>query len=120
MTNSAKAKGNKFENDVCKVFNEFGFTAARIKAGWSEDQGDLEVAEFPEFVWQCKNYKDVAGGLRGGVDGAEQQLLHKPGARYPVAVVKRRSKPAEEAYAVMPLEQFIKLIERLKRHDDTE
>ena len=46
---------------------------------------------------------------REGVDGAQFQVVNA-GKQFGVAVVKRRLKPAHDAYAVMPLDAFLNLV----------
>lgn len=68
MTNKQKRKGDQFERDVVETLRSAGIKAQRTRAGWSDDQGDIETPDTP-IAWQCKNHKDVACALRQGVDG---------------------------------------------------
>lgn len=108
MANPAKRKGDAFEREVVEALRAAGITAQRTRAGWADDQGDIETPELP-IAWQCKNHKDVATALREGVDGAQEQATNA-GKLFGVAVVKRRLQPASEAYVAMPLRVFVELL----------
>lgn len=80
MPSRSKTKGNKFENDVCKLFNniyetqEFHRTpssgAVMGRTNWGKRQGlaegvkrtlgsDIIVPDWFEFAVECKHYKDT-------------------------------------------------------------
>ena len=111
MANKSKNKGSQFERDVVRVLTDSGIKAERIRAGWSDDRGDLDTPELP-IAWQCKNRQDLSRALREGVDGSQIQA-ENAGKAFGVAVVKRNQRPTADAYAVMSLNQFLSLIECL-------
>jgi hypothetical protein len=60
MSNPAKAKGSRFEREICDYLGEL-FPAERIPAGASLDRGDLWTPTV-DFVWQCKNRQQLSLG----------------------------------------------------------
>lgn len=107
-----KRKGDAFERDVVRVFNEYGFPHAEraLGLGRHDDRGD--VAGVPGFLIEAKNCARLE--LATWVDEAVREVIAN-GVRagellVPVVVVKRRGKPADYAYAVMPLQPFVRLI----------
>lgn len=114
MSNPNKAKGAQWERDARDVFIAFGHTAcARVYGeGCPTDVGDLTLGyELRDFCLQAKNWKDFSPSV--WLDAAKRQAVNK-GARYPVAVVKRRGKNALEGYAVMTLGDFAHLLAELR------
>ena len=111
MTTPSKAKGDAFERAVVEHLNQWEFAshAERRKAGMTDDRGDIVGAW--DLAIECKNHADVAGALRLGVDGLSEKRKHSK-VRTAIAVVKRRGKPAEQAYAVMALRDFCALYQR--------
>lgn len=106
MTNPQKSKGTAFETAIYRFLQDAGLFAYKPRQEGHKDIGDIHA---PPFVIQAKNYKDIPTALRAGVDGAAVQRRH---ARMPfgVAVIKRPRKPIEEAYVVMRLGDFPKLV----------
>lgn len=111
MTTPSKAKGDAFERAVVAHLNEWEFAAhaERRKAGMTDDRGDIVGAW--DLAVECKNYSDVARGLREGLDGLDEKRKHSK-VRTAIAVVKRARKPADQAYAVMTLRDFCALYQR--------
>lgn len=60
MSNAAKAKGSKFERDICDYLAEV-MEAERIPAGATLDKGDIWTPP-PSAVWQCKNRQQLSLG----------------------------------------------------------
>lgn len=111
MSNPNKQKGTKFESDVVAVLRAAGIDARRVAQSGALDTGDVHGIE--PFTGQCKAYANVADALRDGVDGVEAQR-QRNGTEYGVAFVKRRMKPAGQAYAVMTLDTFAEILKRLR------
>jgi hypothetical protein len=115
---AAKRKGTKFESDVRDflngVFKEEGVPrkAYRPAQEGFRDTGDLHGLS--PFILQAKNWKDLTSALREGVDGAQVQAGHA-GEEFGAAVIKRPRKPVSEAYVVLPLRVFARLLVRLWR-----
>jgi hypothetical protein len=102
-----KRKGSAFERDVVHYLREHGFLDAEraYGAGRPEDIGD--VVGVPGVTIECKAVRSI--DLAGFVDEAERERIN---ARQPygVAVVKRRGKSTGQAYVVMSLEAFSRLV----------
>ena len=103
-----KAKGDRFERDVVRVLRENGHPYAEraLRLGAHADFAD--IAGVPGFHIECRD--------RGRIElGAWLTLLnvearHIPSNPVPVLVVKRRQKPTEQAYVVLELGRFARLI----------
>lgn len=100
MANAAKRKGDRWERALVDWFNDNGFphVERRYGAGQPHDRGD--IIGIPGACIEAKNHKRIA--LAEFVDEAVEEA-EEAGAAWPIAIVKRRYKPTEEAYAVMPL-----------------
>lgn len=110
-----KAKGTRWERDVRDYLNRSGFDVYRPAPEGFRDTGDLHG--LPLFAVQCKDWRDVTGAIREGLDGARVQAANR-GEPYGVAVVKRARKPVSRAYAVLDLETFVDLLHRLQRAEE--
>jgi hypothetical protein len=104
---ASKRKGSQFERDVVTYLRGHGFRFAERSygAGRPEDVGDIDG--LPGFVLECKAHRSI--DLAGWIDEAEHERLN---ARQPFGVViaKRRNKSTGDAYAVMTLETFSRLV----------
>lgn len=110
----SRVKGSQFERDVVKVFRDYSFLQAdRRLAGQLDDKGDIQGV--PDLTIECKNHANVAVALRSAVDEARQARV-RTGTKHYVGVVKRRGKPATEAYAVMALEDFLEIWYRMAQY----
>lgn len=106
-----KDKGAKWERDIVAFLKSRGVAAYRPHAEGFHDVGDVHGVS--PFVIQAKDWRDVTGAIREGLDGAQVQAGNS-GETYGVAVVKRARKPAADAYAVMRLEDLAALILQLR------
>lgn len=107
MTNRSKAKGTAFESDVVAFFQEHGYPHAERRAlAGNVDKGDV-TGLGPDWVIECKAVREIT--LAAFVDEAETERKNA-GAKYGVAVVKRRGKNVAKAYAVMELDRFVELM----------
>lgn len=107
MSNPRKAKGTKWETEIKGFANRVLGARAKVYRPAQEgfaDTGDLHGVS--PFVIQAKNWKDLVGALRVGVDGAVKQA-RAAGERWGVAVIKRHRRPVGEAYAVMRLVDWL-------------
>lgn len=111
MSNPQKAKGTAWETAIVRFFREHGFYAIKPRQEGFKDVGDIHVEGL--FTLQAKNYKDVATGVRLGVEGAQVQRVNA-GLPFGLAVVKRARKPVEEAYVVMRLGDLPDLVRAVK------
>lgn len=115
MSNPRKAKGTRWETAVTRALNAFwggrhGLKAYKPRQEGFRDVGDIHASP---FVIQAKDWKDVVGALREGLDGAEKQKRNA-GEPYGVATIKRARRPVGDAYAVMTLETFARLVLRIR------
>jgi hypothetical protein len=96
QSRARKQKGRQFESDVVEYLRSYGFPAAeRRRQRGAKDAGD--IAGVLGVVWECKNHKDH--DLAGFVDEAEREA----GSEIGIVVLKRRGKPASDAYAIVSL-----------------
>lgn len=115
MSAANKAKGSRYESEVCDALQGAGVKAKRLPRTGAHDIGD---AAFPvnggTVVLELKNRREinlaqfVAEAL---VESANYE--HKYPAEAPAfgaAVVKRRQKGVMESYVVMQLDEFIELL----------
>lgn len=109
MSNPQKAKGTRWETAVYRFLQDAGIFAYKPRQEGFRDVGDIHA---PPFVLQAKDWKDVTGALREGVDGAAVQKIHAD-MPYGAAVVKRARRPVEDAYVVIRLGDLPDLIRAL-------
>ena len=106
MSNRAVAKGREWENAVARYLRHAGFngTERRAKAG-RYDKGDL--IGIPGFMVECK-----AGRRMDLAEWMEEVRTQTLNAKTPFGalVVKRPRKRVENAYVVMFLEDFARLV----------
>lgn len=112
-----KAKGTRWEVAVRDALNglfggRYGLKAYRPAQEGFRDTGDLHGVS--PFVIQAKDWRSVADALREGLNGAVLQAKHA-GEPYGVAIVKRARRPVGDAYAILRLEDFARVLLRLRR-----
>lgn len=117
MGNKHKAKGTSFETLIVNYLKEQGFPDARRTALAGEnDAGDIhgvtQKTEVPykEVAIQCKNQKSFK--LSEWLNATVSQASKLPRG-IPLLVVKRPGKGEKalgESYAIMPLEDMLKLL----------
>lgn len=109
---SARSKGSAFERDVVAVLRAAGHRYAErgYRLGAPDDRGDVDG--IPGYLFECRNRRaiELAGWLDEIVAEAEAVATWRRVSQVPVLVVKRRGKPASQAYAVLELATFAKLI----------
>lgn len=109
MVNRAKQKGTAFETAVVRYLSaETGDWVERRALSGAEDKGDI-VGDgvLADWVLELKDHKQI--NLAGFVDEAEAEGRNA-GSRWFAAVVKRRRKPVQDSYVVMPLWLWTELI----------
>ena len=106
MTNPAKIKGSQFECDCVKVFNDNGFphVERRYGAGNTLDKGDVNGIQ---AVIECKNLAKIT--LASIMDETARETANSH-FDLGIAVIKRRGKSADHAYAVVTLLDMITLL----------
>ncbi|UIW13518.1 RusA-like Holliday junction resolvase [Arthrobacter phage Lizalica] len=114
---AAKSKGTAFETLIVKALAAFfggrhGLAPRRVAQEGFNDSGDIHGVS--PFIIQAKAYKSWEDAIRLGLDGAEKQKGHA-GEPYGVAFVKRPRRSIGDAYAVMTVATFARLLLRLRR-----
>lgn len=110
MTNPNKAKGDRFELELTRYLADVhGRQVRRPHQEGYEDVGDIHLSP---FVIQAKNWRTITEALNVGLAGAHVQAEHAE-EPYGVVAVKRRGKPASQAYVAMTAETFRDITKRL-------
>lgn len=107
MTSPQARKGGQFERDVCTFLREHGHPYAEraYGAGRPGDVGDIDG--IPNWCIEAKNHKTI--DLAGFMAEAERERLN--GRRLNAAVIaKRRGKSVADAYVVIDLTTFARLL----------
>jgi Holliday junction resolvase len=102
-----KAKGSLFEREVCAYLRENGhpYAERHYGAGRPDDVGDIDG--IVGWTIEAKAHKSI--DLAGFVDEVERERVN--GRRSFAAVVaKRRGKPTADAYVVLSLSTFARLV----------
>jgi hypothetical protein len=112
MTNR---KGPRWERLVADLFQAEGFLWAdrKTKRG-RRDQGDVTGIE--DWTLECKDEQTIR--LAAGVDEAALEAANA-GTPWFAAIIKRRRKNVRDAYVVMPLWLFVRLVKRLLGMEQT-
>lgn len=114
MSNPQKRKGTAWETAIVRFLREAGLYAIKPRQEGALDVGDVHVEGL--VVLQAKDYRDLATGIREGVEGVRVQRGHA-GLRFGFAVVKRARKPVEDAYVVMRLGDLPDLVRALAEQE---
>ena len=108
----SRDKGARWEQALCRLFVEHGWQAitSRNARGGAQMGADI-ITDLP-VVCEAKNQSrmDLSGWL-------DQAIAQAPGDLAAV-FVKRRQKPAEQAYVVMQADQFLELCAMTERAAD--
>ncbi|QIG58512.1 RusA-like Holliday junction resolvase [Arthrobacter phage DrSierra] len=117
---AAKSKGTAFETLIVKALaaffgGRFGLAPRRVAQEGFNDSGDIHGVS--PFIIQAKAYKSWEDAIRLGLDGAEKQKSHA-GEPYGVAFVKRPRRSIGDAYAVMTVATFARLLLRLRSAEE--
>lgn len=117
MSNPAKQKGTAWESAVVRTLSAFwsrreGLEPRRVAQTGFEDIGDIHGVD--PFIIQAKAWKDLASALREGVGGAVLQAA-RAGRSFGVAVIKRPRGAVGDGYTVMRLQDWARLVLRLRR-----
>ena len=112
MTNPSKRKGTAFES-ACRDYlaDVLGRRIERLPAGATLDRGDLTGVD--GVAVECKAVKQI--NLAAIVDEAVAEAANVGPGTLPLAIIKRRQRGVEHAYAVMPLESWCDLYLRGER-----
>lgn len=117
MSNPAKRKGTAWESLLVATLSGFfrgryGLAPRRVAQQGHDDLGDIHGVS--PFVGQAKAYADITTALREGLAGAVVQA-GRAGECYGVAFVKRPRGSAGEGYAVLRVEDWARVLLRLRR-----
>lgn len=109
MSNPNGRKGAAFERAVADLFQADGFMwADRKPKRGARDAGDVTGIE--GWTLELKNEKTIQ--LAGAVDEATIEAANA-GTPWFAAIIKRRNKNVRDAYVVLPLWLFIRLVKQL-------
>ena len=113
MTSPERRKGNGFELAIVSYLREHGFPFAEraYGAGRPDDRGDIDGV--PGWVIEAKNHKSM--DLAGWANEAAAEALNAR-AHWWCVIAKRRNRPVGDAYVVMPLSQFARLLAEEETH----
>ena len=103
--NPSKAKGTRFEREVADYLAEVIPGVDRKALHGGADHGD--IANVPGWALECKATKAL--DLGGAIDEARVEAKNSK-SQWFAAIVKRRHKGTAEAYVVMTLEQYRRLV----------
>jgi hypothetical protein len=113
MGKSERRKGATWEAVLAKYLRPFFPHVRRTRVSLqTSDVGDL--GGIPGWTLQAKNEKAL--NLAGAVDEAEWQSVNAETPFF-AAIIKRRNKPVQQAYFVVPLHIGVELM-RLTKHSD--
>lgn len=109
MANPNKARGTRWEVKVCDYLREQGFTETfRLAPGGELDPGD--VGGIPDWALECRDH--AKHDLSKNVRDANQRAINK-GSKFGAAVMKKRQHPVEDAYVVLDLQTFARVLNEL-------
>ena len=116
----AKAKGTAFETLIVRALSSFwggrfGLAPRRVAQEGFQDSGDIHGVS--PFIIQAKAYKSWEDAIRLGLDGAEKQKIHA-GEPFGVVFVKRARRSIGDAYAVMNVATWARLLFRLRSAEE--
>ena len=112
-----KARGTKWETALVRALGaffggRFGLAPRRVAQEGFADTGDLHG--LAPFIGQAKDWKSWEAAIREGLDGAQAQKA-RAGEPYGVAFVKRVRRPVGGGFAVMTIDDFARVLLRLRR-----
>ena len=111
MTNPSKQKGTRFETDIVNYLNTNGYPHAERRAlAGNTDRGD--IAGIPGIVIEAKATKALTLGPHLDETETERQNAQ---ADYGALVWKRPRKPIHAAAVILPLDQFVQLLQEAGR-----
>lgn len=97
---NARRKGAHWELSINKYLRSRGLNMRRARGGEHQPHGDL--IGLPGWVLEAKNHKNLADGIRRGMD----QVQTIRAGRKAAVIHKRPRKPINEAYVIMRLDQW--------------
>lgn len=113
---AAKRRGARWESEIRDYLRGKGYDTEPLKLTGERDEGDLVIRHGGRyFVIEAKNEQTIrlSTYLREVAAEVANFVKHrnlKPEVAHPVAFVKQRGKGAGEAYAVMSIDEYLRLI----------
>lgn len=111
MANRLKEKGMREEREVEKIVHSRFPDAKRTRAGRREDEGDILVPSADATI-QVKDVKTPQWSA--WIDGLAEQKRNSGASTAFLSVKRSRPGKSPLRLAVMPLEDFLDLLERVK------
>jgi Holliday junction resolvase len=116
MVNPQKAKGTRWESAIVTYLRDLGFTTVRREV----QHGRLDVGDISGLaLWaiEAKNYSEIKWSLLSRfVAQANREAVHA-GKPYAIVVLKKPRAGTGEAYVIMDLNTWAKVISEFDKHD---
>jgi hypothetical protein len=107
MSHPSKVKGNKYERDVADYLRDAGWPGMeRIRAGWTDDRGDLDG--IIGFTVECKNHRSL--DLAGWCAELDVEMRNAGNTVGAVIHKKRGTTDVGEHYATLPVRVLVQLL----------
>lgn len=101
---TSKRRGNTWEARIVSYLRSVGVSAQRVRGEGTGDRGDIHTRTTAIQAKDTRSH-DLAEALDQAVAQADRARLR------PLVVLRRRGHPVSRAYAVMPLEEWVALME---------
>lgn len=111
MVNANKVRGDREEREVERIVREYFPDAKRTRAGRRDDEGDILVPS-ADVTIQVKNAKTPQWTT--WLEELADQKRHSGMATAFLSVKRSRPGKSPLRLAVMPLEEYLELLERAK------
>ncbi len=110
MTSPAKRKGDRAENEVVDLLNDYAENRWHVEraygAGRPDDRGDLDG--LPHCIAQVRNWRNVEAAERTALESVGAQLANAPlDYRYAVALVRH---PRGRWVVSMTVPNFVRML----------
>lgn len=109
MANAAKRKGTAHETAIVNYLTANGISARRVVQTGRYDQGDIHAD--PSVCIEAKNVAKI--DLADFVRQANREAVNA-GRKFGTAIIKKRNANISQAYCVMDLETFTRILHALK------
>lgn len=109
MTNRSKQKGTAWETQVVNYLKDNGWPyAERRTLSGNSDRGDINFD--PTWILECKDEAKITLSEYMREVEVEKQ---NAGALFGAAIVKARRKSVDQAYVVLSLVDFVRILQHL-------
>lgn len=108
MANNNKIKGDHYEKAVLALLEASGIEGARKRVGGVNDTGDVAILA---FNIECKSWEKPAYSI------FMNQLMEqiRKSKKRGILFVRRRGRPINESYILMPYKQVVEYIKFVQR-----